>query len=91
MVYVSDTFGAAPVLVASRITSIGFASHHSPDHHHPLHYTIDSGTKTFIPIYIKCNNKNDEKASIISSKMLVCSFMFYSEPRQLITCQLEAF
>ncbi|KAM0043049.1 hypothetical protein Hdeb2414_s0010g00336701 [Helianthus debilis subsp. tardiflorus] len=30
MVYASETFGAAPVLVASRITSIGFASHHSP-------------------------------------------------------------
>ncbi|GJY15877.1 hypothetical protein Tco_0386299 [Tanacetum coccineum] len=33
MVYASETFGAAPVLVASLITSMGFASHHSPDHY----------------------------------------------------------
>lgn len=34
MVYASETFGVPPVLVASLTTSIGFASHHSPDHNH---------------------------------------------------------
>lgn len=31
MVYASDTFGAAPVRVASLTTAMGFASHHSPN------------------------------------------------------------
>jgi hypothetical protein len=34
MVYASDTFGAPPVRVACLTTSMGFASHHSPNNIH---------------------------------------------------------
>ncbi|GJU88739.1 E3 ubiquitin protein ligase UPL1-like protein isoform X1 [Tanacetum coccineum] len=45
MVYASETFGAAPVLVASLITSMGFASHHSPDHYRHIS-SVNAGPTT---------------------------------------------
>ena len=42
MVYASEMLGPPPVLVASLTTSIGFASHHSPDHCHDDQYLLNS-------------------------------------------------
>ncbi|CAN1172896.1 hypothetical protein LINPERPRIM_LOCUS8925 [Linum perenne] len=42
MVYASEMFGAPPLLIASLKTSVGFASHHSPVHHHHYSYKLTS-------------------------------------------------
>lgn len=67
MVYALDIFGAAPVLVASLMTSIGFASHHSPEHHGSSESTIPTNeylSDYLVEITNSVMNNNDGRLVI---------------------------